>query len=199
MGTIYFFKVGDKELFKIGKTSGDVDKRLKAVSTGSAYTLEVYKTFEHESYSKLERYIHDFFDDSRADNGEFFYIPLDELDLKLDEAVKSFEKLERDKSLIEELKNITNKDVMLDTDLETVEIYKELRALREVQKELKEKQEVLENKLKLIIGENEGIVDIATWKTQEKNRFNTKKFEEEHPEEYKKYIEVTKYRVLRLQ
>ena len=54
MATVYFFKVGDKELFKIGKTTGDPEKRLKAVSTGSAYPLEIYKLIEHEAHSKLE-------------------------------------------------------------------------------------------------------------------------------------------------
>lgn len=86
MATVYFFKVGDKELFKIGKTTGDPEKRLKAVSTGSAYPLEIFKLIRHEAHSKLEVFLHKYFKNDRADNGEFFFIPLSEIDNRIKNA-----------------------------------------------------------------------------------------------------------------
>ena len=99
MATVYFFKVGDKELFKIGKTTVDPEKRLKAVSTGSAYPLEIYKLIEHEAHSKLEVFLLKFFKDNRADN----------IDNK-----------------IEELKTMQNKDTVLEPTPEAIEIYNNL-------------------------------------------------------------------------
>jgi len=55
MGIVYFLKAKDKHLFKIGMTKGDVDKRLKAIKTGSSYQLEVYKTIETELHSTMEK------------------------------------------------------------------------------------------------------------------------------------------------
>lgn len=198
MATVYFFKVGDKELFKIGKTTGDPEKRLKAVSTGSAYSLEIFKLIEHELHSKLEVFLHKFFKEDRAENGEFFFIPLSDFDNRVENALQAFEKLQNELNQIEDFKNIKNNDTVLDDTQEANEIYNDLLNINFKIKDLKEEQEKLENKLRLIIGENQGIKDIATWKTQTREQFDKKRYEEEHPEEYLEYIEVKSSRVLRL-
>jgi FtsZ-binding cell division protein ZapB len=198
LATVYFFKVGDKELFKIGKTTTDPEKRLKAVSTGSAYPLEIFKLIEHELHSKLEVFLHKFFKNDRAKNGEFFSIPLSEFDNKVKTALEEFEKLQNELNQIEELKNIQNNDTILQSNQEVNKIYNDLIKIKLSIKDLKEEQEKLENKLKLIIGKNEGIKDIATWKTQSRETFNKEQYIEEHPEEYLKYIEVKSSRNLRL-
>ncbi len=198
MATVYFFKVGDKELFKIGKTTGDPEKRLKAVSTGSAYSLEIFKLIEHEQHSQLEIFLHKFFKEDRAENGEFFFIPLSKFDNRVENALQAFEKLQNELHQIEDFKNIKNNDTVLDNTQEANEIYNDLINIILNIKDLKEDQEKLENKLRLIIGENEGIKDIATWKTQSREQFDKKRYEEEHPEEYLEYIEVKSSRVLRL-
>ena len=198
MATVYFFKVGDKELFKIGKTTADPEKRLKAVSTGSAYPLEIFKLIEHEEHSKLEVFLHKFFKEDRAENGEFFFIPLSDFDNRVENALQAFEELQNELNTIEKFKNIKNNDIIIEESQEANKIYDELITINLKIKDFKEKQEELENKLRLIIGENEGIKDIATWKTQSREQFDKKRYEEEHPEEYLKYIEVKSSRVLRI-
>ena len=198
MATVYFFKVGDKELFKIGKTTGDPEKRLKAVSTGSAYPLEIYKLIEHEAHSKLEVFLHKHFKDDRADNGEFFFIPLSEIDNKIENALLAFEESQEKLNKIEELKTMQNIDTVLAPTPEAVEIYNNLIDVKTKIKNLKEEQEKLENQLLLIIDENEGIQDIATWKTQSREQFDKQRYKEEHPEEYSNYVEQKLSRVLRL-
>ena len=198
MGTVYFFKVGDKELFKIGKTTGDPEKRLKAVSTGSAYPLEIFKLIEHEAHSKLEVFLHKYFKDDRAENGEFFFIPLSQIEDRIENALLAFEKSQEKLNKIEELKTIQNKDTVLEPTTEAIEIYNNLTAVKTKIKGLKEEQEKLENDLLLIIDDNEGIQDIATWKTQSREQFDKQRYKEEHPEEYIKYVEKKLSRVLRL-
>ena len=198
MATVYFFKVGDKELFKIGKTTTNPEKRLKAISTGSAYSLEIFKLIEHELHSKLEVFLHKFFKNDRAENGEFFFIPLLEFDNRVETALQAFEKLQNELNQIEEFKNIQNNDTVIEDTHEANEIYNDLININLKIKDLKEEQEKFENKLRLIIGKNEGIKNIATWKTQSREQFNKKRYEEEHPEEYLEYIELKSSRVLRL-
>jgi len=198
LATVYFFKVGDKELFKIGKTTGDPEKRLKAVSTGSAYPLEIFKLIEHEAHSKLEVFLHKYFKNDRADNGEFFFIPLSEIDTRIENALLAFEESQEKIKKIEELKTIQNKDTIIEPTMEAIEIYNKLIIVKTKIKELKEEQEKLENDLLLIIDENEGIQDIATWKTQSREHFDKQRYKEEHPEEYIDYVEQKLSRVLRL-
>jgi hypothetical protein len=195
---VYFFKVGDKELFKIGKTKDNPEKRLKAVSTGSSYPLEIYKIIEHKDYSKLEVFLHRYFKDVRADNGEFFFIPLAKFDIKVNLALKEFEIFQEELKQIDSLKNIKNNDTTLEATQQITKIYSQLVNINYEIKDLKEKQERLENKLKLAISENKGIKNIATWTTQKKEQFDKQKYEKDHPQEYKKYTTIKYSRVLRI-
>lgn len=75
-----------------------------------------------------------------------------------------------------------------------------IEALEQINAELKEletKKAEYENRLKAMLGEHEAgrVGDrIVTWKNIVSNRFDTKRFEKEHPELYQQYLKTTAYR-----
>lgn len=92
----------------------------------------------------------------------------------------------------------TDEYVKVDLESEAFRIYKELVGVRKAYKALDERKEILENKLKMIIGENEGVMldgegleptILATWKSPKvkTKKFEKALFEKEHPELYSRY------------
>ena len=198
MGTVYFLKAKDQNLFKIGVTRGKVETRLKTLSTGSPYPLEIYKTIEYEHHTQLETYFHNLFGDKRAGNGEFFHVHIAELDFEIEKAKRLFQEVEKECDTVEQLRDKQSNGSMLDCSEEARSVYTQLRDIRHSMKKLEFEELRLENRLKILIGENEGIEGVATWKTQTLQRFDTKKFKAEHPDLYESFLEPKLSRVLRL-
>ena len=73
------------------------------------------------------------------------------------------------------------------------------RRARREQFLLDERIGLLEAQLKIAIGTHRGIDGIATWKWQESDKLNQKRFEAEQPEMYQMYVERQSTRVLRLE
>lgn len=75
-----------------------------------------------------------------------------------------------------------------------------IEALEQVNSEIKEletRKNEYENRLKAMLGEHEAgrVGDrLVTWKNITSNRFDSKRFEKEHPELYKQYLKQTTYR-----
>ena len=46
MPSVYIFQHGSKDLFKIGRTKGNVEKRRKALSTGNPVELRIFDVIE---------------------------------------------------------------------------------------------------------------------------------------------------------
>ena len=79
-------------------------------------------------------------------------------------------------------------------------LIKDYRAYSELEKEYKEKKDEVKAKICGKLGDNESGVgnDYAcSWKSQADNRFDTKRFEKDHPDLYKKYIKKGTKRVFR--
>ena len=78
MGLVYLLMTNDglAEMYKIGITRSDVNKRIKSLQTGNSLKIEVLHTYETPNYKLLERWLHSRFNMSKtqADN-EWFYIP----------------------------------------------------------------------------------------------------------------------------
>jgi len=88
---IYIFKNG-VEGYKIGYTTGAVEKRFKALSTGNPnLTIEKIVHFENSRIAKLvENIIHNKFSDKHIKGNsskEFFLVDLEEITITLDEAI----------------------------------------------------------------------------------------------------------------
>jgi len=109
-----------------------------------------------------------------------------------------FKEAEKDSLEVENLVLLQSNDIVLDNTQESKEIYENLRHIKSQIKKLEIDQVRYENKLKVLIRENEGIKDIATWKSQTSIRLDTKRIKEEKPELYEQYAKETSTRVLRL-
>lgn len=85
MSIIYVLKTeSDPPMFKIGRTSGMVEKRIQSLQTGCPYPIREYASFQCNDSGKVEREIHEHLDGYRL-QGEWFQVPTDELDRVLDE------------------------------------------------------------------------------------------------------------------
>lgn len=85
------------------------------------------------------------------------------------------------------------------TDLpeETDQYFDAIEALKDEVKGLQERQKEYENKIKQMIGGHEKAFSprhMASWKTVEANRFDSKRFKLEHPELYTKFVSTSKQR-----
>lgn len=81
------------------------------------------------------------------------------------------------------------------------EVFTELYRYKDLKKEAETKIKILEQKIKLSLGEYEaGVTDKykATWKTQSRSSIDTKKFKEDYPELSDKYTKINETRVLRI-
>ena len=202
MAYVYIFQSGSDNLFKIGRTKGDVEKRRKNLSTGNPHQLTAYRVIETEKDSLLENYLHRKFAGNiskRSDATEFYEIPPAELDRGLQEA-EAF--MEEYLQLLEEAEELQKKDSngkIIDPDDEAREIYRELQEVRARARMLDFDKAVLENKLKKKIGECDGIEGVAEWKTLLSMRFDSARFKTERPDVYQEYQIEDKSRRFKLQ
>jgi predicted phage-related endonuclease len=78
----------------------------------------------------------------------------------------------------------------------------ELKSIREVEAEAAKKGDAIEVSLKAYMGEADALSDgkrmLATWKTQERERFAQKEFAKDHPELLQQYRTSSSFRVFRL-
>ena len=59
MGCVYLLgEFGKDNIYKIGVTRGDVDKRIKKLQTGNSGAIYVVKTFETDHPFMLEKMLH---------------------------------------------------------------------------------------------------------------------------------------------
>lgn len=70
-GKVYLLANWDLYQFKIGVTSGDVEKRVKQLQTGNGSEIDVVRVFESEYYRKIEKILHRGYGHKRLE-GEWF-------------------------------------------------------------------------------------------------------------------------------
>jgi hypothetical protein len=62
MGFVYLLMStdsdGEKELYKIGKTKGSIEKRIKALSTGNPNKIVLIHSYESVNYGTIEKWLH---------------------------------------------------------------------------------------------------------------------------------------------
>ena len=200
---IYIFKNGD-EGYKIGYTTGEVDKRFKALSTGNpSLTTENIIHFENNKVAKLvENIIHNKFSDKHIKGNtskEFFLVTLNQIENALEESISMAEELVQLDESTEEYNNLleTTGQLLTPSD-EDIALYDELMTIKKELFDLDRKKDLIERKLKLRIKDSEGIENMAIWSVQTREGLDTKKFKEENPKLVEKYKKVTILRVLRI-
>ena len=77
MAYVYVLRSGAENIFKIGRTKGDVDARILQLSTGNPYPLTKFDVIETEHDAQCESYLHRRLSTKRINSGsaqEFFAI-----------------------------------------------------------------------------------------------------------------------------
>lgn len=80
---------------------------------------------------------------------------------------------------------------------DTVKLIEQYNQLQEKEKEIKEQKDLVSNKIKILLGENDcGICGSykVTWKNVNSNRFDSKTFQKENKDLYEKYVKQSTYR-----
>ncbi len=78
MGNVYLLLSWDKdgnEVFKVGVSKNDPEKRVKQLQTGNDRTIELLKMYQSTHYKKIEKWLHRKYKSVKAaaDN-EWFYL-----------------------------------------------------------------------------------------------------------------------------
>jgi len=88
MKKVYLLANLDKGHYKIGITSGPVEKRVKQLSTGNSEPIDIIHVFETDFHSKVEKTLHRKFHDKRLE-GEWFMLDREDVASFLTECQKS--------------------------------------------------------------------------------------------------------------
>lgn len=200
MAFVYIFKTGPRQ-YKIGRTKTNIERRRKELSTGNPNSIELFDYIETEHDSKVEKYLQNKFFEyicETGDSTEHYEITPELLKEGLEEARKFLEGylpvLEQSEKL-SKCKETTDSKPASD---EATILYKKLLNIRGKAAILKFEQEYLENKLKVFIGDSDGIDDMITWKVQISTRFDTTGFKNEYPELAEKFSIESKSRVFKI-
>lgn len=73
MKIVYLLQVGDIPQYKIGVTSGDVNKRVKQLQTGNSDKIIVVNVFKSDFNRKIESRLHKKYETKRLE-GEWFQL-----------------------------------------------------------------------------------------------------------------------------
>lgn len=91
---------------------------------------------------------------------------------------------------------------LVEANVEVLEAICELRTVNEQIRELEEQKKVLQERVILSIGEHTGLTidgnKVATYKAQDRSRFDTKSFKADHPDLFQQYTHQTTTRILRV-
>ncbi len=199
MGCVYCFRVGAENCFKVGRTKGAPEERLKNVAVGSPYKLTLHREVATYDPIVLERYIHWLLDAQRAPNGEFFNVSADELDLAIREA-ESF--VSERAPVIREATKLQKKrptNHTLESTETTRSLHRDLRnALRQAFL-LEQRIEFLQGQLQLEIGENLGIRGVASWKWREQWKLDQDALKRNEPKVFDRFKRLSSTRVFRVE
>ncbi len=181
---VYCYQRGSEDCYKIGRTKVTPEKRKGGFSTGSPVKFTLRRTEKTAHPTKLEKHIHALLSARRAENGEFFFVTLQEVDKAFDEAVAFVEQAQEIIENAARLKKRKPADTMLDRTPDILTLYKELQAKQRECFLMERKIEVLESRMQLAIGDNSGIEGIASWKWRDSWTLDLKKFQQAEPAEY---------------
>lgn len=199
MGCVYCFQVGSDSCFKVGRTKGAPDKRLKNVAVGSPQKLTLHREVTTDDPIFLEKYVHWLLDSRRAPNGEFFNVSAEELDRAISEA-ESF--LAERTPVVQETTKLQKRrptNQILDATEATRSLHRELRdALRQTFL-LEQRIELLQGQLQLQIGENLGIRGVASWKWREQWKLDQGALKREEPRMFDRFKRLSATRVFRVE
>ena len=200
MAYVYFLRNGNENLFKIGRTSGELEDLLRTLSRGNP-RLTLFDAIETEDENECEKYLHQMLRSKRNREGsaqEFFGLTPEAVKLIIHEVREFLPEFHKTRQAAERLADERSDDRMVTPGEEDLAIYKRVLEVREQQDRCGYEREYLENKLKLAIGTAAGLEGIVTWKTLAIPKFDKAAFKEAHGDLYKAYVKTSYERRLDL-
>lgn len=201
MAFVYVLRSGDENLFKIGRTDGDVDARIRQLATGNPCKLTKFDVIETEHDSLCETYLHRILRSRKSlasEAREFFAITPEELGSVICEAREFLAEFVAKQKEADRLSAEEPDGVLLKPGDPEWSIYNNLLAAREEEDNYHYQRLLLENKLKIAIGRSDGLDGIATWRTQAVERLDQAALKSAQPDIFKMYLKTSRTRVLRL-
>jgi hypothetical protein len=196
---VYCYQMGSGNCFKVGRTKNPPERRKSQFSVGSPVKPHLYRDIETENASELETYIHQDLDPSRAENGEFFNVTAQELDVAVDRAVAFMKELQ---PLVRDTKQLYRKkpnDTMVKPSREMRANYRELRKLSRERYLIEQRIRLLASKIQVAIGDNCGMTGVASWKWVDRWTMDIERFKREQEALYENYKRDSGGRTFRLE
>ena len=201
MAYVYILRSGNEDLFKVGRTDGDVEARIRQLATGNPYRLTKFDVIETRHDSLCETYLHRMLRSKKSlasDAREFFAITPEALRSVICEAREFLAEFvakqeEADRRAEEETDGVLLKP----GDVEW-SIYSSLLLAREEEDAYRYQRQLLESKLKIAIGRSDGLDGIATWRTQVFERLDQVALKSAEPDTFRRYAKSSRMRVFRL-
>lgn len=190
MASVYFFRNGDEDLFKIGITRGAVEDRRKALSTGNPNGLVEFAQIETPNASATETFAHRWIESRRCpgDAREFFALTAEEAEghvrLTTDFATNTLPRRQE----IAELAKLQSDERAIVPGEEEAVLYRKLVAVRQQQYRLAIEEEQLQDSLKLRMGGAGAIAGHVTWKTETRRTLDTGGLKETHFDIYTQFV-----------
>jgi hypothetical protein len=201
MAYVYILRSGNENLFKIGRTDGDVEARIRQLATGNPYRLTKFDIIDTEHDSLCETYLHRMLRSKRSlasGAREFFVIAPEELTSVIREAREFLAEFIANQMEADRLAEEETDGVLLKPGDTEWSIYSRLLVAREEEDSYRYQRQLLENKLKIVIGRAEGVDGIATWRTQAIERLDQAALKATEPDIFRMYAKISRIRVLRL-
>jgi len=189
---VYILQEGQSHIFKIGRTTGDVEDVIRTLHRGNSQPLTLFDIVVTDQESACEAFFHRRLRSKRVVRGggrEFFESEPTEMRRTIASFRQMFEELEAAQRAISELSKQQSSERLLEPTPEDEELLQRLMKNKEEQEFLRFECELIESKLKQRIGTAAGLRGVATWRTQLTRRFNESLFRSSDPERYEVLLE----------
>jgi hypothetical protein len=157
---------------------------MREFATGSPERFVLCRAEKTEHPAALEKHIHGLLSSRRAENGEFFYAPREEVDAAFENGIAFLAQLEPLLVQVARLKELKPNQTVAEPTDDIREIYRELKTARRERLLLEQKIEFLESKIQVAIGTNARIDGIASWDWVDNWQLDVTAFKEQEPDQY---------------
>ena len=201
MAFVYILRSGSENLFKIGRTDGDVDARIRQLATGNPYRLTKFDVIETEHDSLCETYLHRILRSKKSltsDAREFFSMTAEHLRAAVRDAREFLSEFVAKQQEANRLSEEQTSGMVLKPGDREWSIYSKLLAAREEEDIYGYRRQLLENELKIAIGTFDGLDGIATWRRQTVERLDQTALKAAAPDIFQRFVKVSQTRVFRL-
>jgi len=203
MAFVYFFRSGERDAFKIGKTGVKVFDRKKALGTGNPDRLSEFAVIEMPmgDHTRCESFLHGLWGHRRifeSDGTEWYRLTVSEAE----EAIESAQRyLEVDVPRLKEAERLNKFDSesgILQPSDDEWQVYQQILERSQEKYVANLELERLQTRLKLLIGTSSGLDGIATWKTRRKRTLHQPSFKADHPALFERYLRPSQDRPFKI-